>query len=63
MTKGGPANSTMTIEYYISTIEAFRYQHMGIASSIAYILFLIVIGLTLANFLMQKSWVFYEDQG
>ena len=62
MTKGGPANSTMTIVLHLYN-EAFRYQHMGIASSIAYILFLIVIGLTLANFLMQKSWVFYEDQG
>ena len=61
MTRGGPANATMTIVLHLYN-QAFRYQHMGIASSIAYLLFLIVISLTVANFVMQRSWVFYEDQ-
>lgn len=60
MTKGGPANSTLTVVMYLYN-RAFRDHHMGEASAIAYTLFAIVILLTLINFAMQKKWVFYEE--
>ena len=61
MTRGGPANATVTMVLYLYN-QAFRNQHMGVASAIAYCIFVIVVGLTVANFYLQKTWVFYEEE-
>lgn len=60
LTRGGPANATMTIVMYLYN-EAFPYQSMGVASAIAYCLFVIIVALTALNFYLQKVWVFYEE--
>jgi multiple sugar transport system permease protein len=60
MTGGGPANSTMMLVLYLYN-QAFKFQHMGLASAIAYCLFIIVVGLTFLNFRLQRLWVFYEE--
>jgi multiple sugar transport system permease protein len=60
MTKGGPANATISMVLLLYN-DAFQYQRMGLASAIAYCLFIIVLALTLANFSLQKLWVFYEE--
>lgn len=46
MTKGGPGHATYTLVFYIYK-AAFSYYKMGYASSIAVILFLILLALTL----------------
>ena len=46
MTQGGPAHATETIATYIFT-TAFRFQRVGYAQSIAFILLALVAGLTL----------------
>jgi multiple sugar transport system permease protein len=46
MTQGGPGHSTYTLVYYIYT-SAFRYYRMGYGSSIAVIMFIILLGITL----------------
>ena len=58
LTKGGPANSTLTIVYYLFN-NAFEYFKMGYACSVAYILFLIILVLTLIQLYLQKHWVYY----
>ena len=60
MTSGGPANATLTVVLLLYN-NAFRYQQMGMASAIAYCLFAVVLILTLANFRLQRLWVFYEE--
>ena len=60
LTRGGPANATQTAVMYLYT-HAFRNQHMGFASAIAYILFVAIIILTIVNFTLGKRWVFYEE--
>lgn len=60
MTNGGPANSTLTVVMQLYR-EAFQFQRMGLASALAYILFVIIVGLTLVNLYLQKLWVFYEE--
>jgi multiple sugar transport system permease protein len=60
MTKGGPANATLTMVLLLYN-NAFQYQEMGLASAIAYCLFAIILALTLINFTLQKYWVFYEE--
>ena len=59
MTQGGPINSTNVFVYNIYQ-NAFKYFRMGYASAQAYILFLVVFGLTIVNWLVQKKWVNYE---
>ena len=58
MTGGGPVNSTLVYVMYLYT-RAFNYLEMGYGSAMAWILFLIILGLTLIQFLASK-WVYYE---
>jgi multiple sugar transport system permease protein len=60
MTQGGPVNSTMFYAYHLFN-NAFRYLHMGYAASMAWILFIIVFGLTVVQLNLQKRWVHYEE--
>jgi multiple sugar transport system permease protein len=62
MTAGGPANSTVTIVMQLYK-EAFQFQRMGLASAMAYVLFIIIVGLTMVNLSLQMVWVFYEEEG
>jgi multiple sugar transport system permease protein len=58
LTKGGPANSTLTLSYYIYQ-NAFQFFQMGKAAAVSYVLFAIVFSVTLIQFRVQKRWVFY----
>lgn len=58
MTNGGPVNSTLFYALYLFR-NAFNYLKMGYASSMAWILFLIVLVLTLIQFKLANRWVFY----
>jgi ABC-type sugar transport systems, permease components len=49
MTAGGPAGSTSVIVFYLYQ-QAFTYFHMGYASAVGYVLFVIIFGLTLLQF-------------
>ncbi len=58
LTRGGPANSTLTMSYYIYQ-NAFQYFQMGKAAAISYVLFAAIFVVTLVQFRIQKRWVFY----
>ena len=58
LTKGGPANSTLTLSYYIYQ-NAFQFFQMGKAAAVAYVLFAIIFVVTLIQFRVQRRWVFY----
>ncbi len=58
LTKGGPANSTVTLSYYVYQ-NAFQFFQMGKAAAVAYVLFAFLFILTLVQFRVQKRWVFY----
>jgi multiple sugar transport system permease protein len=58
---GNPARSTLFYNLYLYQ-NAFKYFHMGYASTMAWVLFLIVLGLTLLIFRSSDTWVFYEGQ-
>jgi multiple sugar transport system permease protein len=58
MTQGGPANTTLTLSYFIFQ-NAFQYFRMGYATAMAYLLFAITLVVTVAQFRLQKRWVFY----
>jgi multiple sugar transport system permease protein len=59
MTGGGPVYATLTMVLYVYT-NAFRDFQMGYASALAYVLFFILLGLTIIQFRLQRRWVHYE---
>ena len=61
MTRGGPAQSSMTVVHYIYD-NAFRFTRMGKASAIAWFLFIFIFGFTLFQNFMQRRWVHYETE-
>lgn len=61
MTSGGPNNATLTVVLYLYR-KAFEQFHFGYASSIAWILFAIIMLFTLAVFKSSELWVFYESE-
>ena len=59
MTGGGPANATQMVMMYLYN-NAFTIQKMGLAAAISFVVFLVIITLTIINFRVSKRWVFYE---
>lgn len=58
---GGPVRSTLFYNLYLYQ-NAFKYFEMGYASAMAWILFIIVMVLTLLIFRSSDMWVYYEGQ-
>jgi multiple sugar transport system permease protein len=58
---GGPVRSTLFYNLYLYQ-NAFKYFEMGYASSMAWILFIVVLVLTLLVFRSSQYWVYYEGQ-
>lgn len=58
ITQGGPLKSTYLLPLYIYE-EAFKKFNMGYASAIAWVLFVIIMILTLAAFWSSRKWVYY----
>lgn len=61
MTAGGPNNSSLFYVYYMYR-EAFQYGNIGVASALGWILFLIILVLTMLVFKTSAFWVFYEGE-
>jgi multiple sugar transport system permease protein len=59
MTEGGPENSTMVMVYWVFK-QAFEYFNIGKASAVAYVLFVIILLLTLVQWMTRKKWVLNE---
>jgi multiple sugar transport system permease protein len=59
MTQGGPEDSTHFYALYLFE-RAWRYLDMGLASAMAWVLFLVIMAVTGLLFLTQKRWVHYE---
>ncbi|MEW6233270.1 MAG: sugar ABC transporter permease [Chloroflexota bacterium] len=59
MTKGGPLNATMFYALYLY-LNAFTYLKMGYASALAWVMFLIILALTLVQLKLARYWVYYE---
>jgi multiple sugar transport system permease protein len=60
LTQGGPGISTTVLVYYLVQ-QAFDFHHFGYGSTLALLLFLIVLVLTIAQWQLRKRWVFYEN--
>lgn len=61
MTGGGPNHSTLFYVLYLYQ-NAFEYLRMGYASAMAWILFLLLMLLTLFIIKSSSAWVYYEGE-
>ena len=61
ITNGGPRGSTTLISLLVYNY-AFKSYDMGMASALAWIMFIIVCVLTIIAFTSQKKWVYYSDE-
>jgi multiple sugar transport system permease protein len=61
LTQGGPEHSTELLVYWMFK-NAFEFYKIGPASAIAYILFIVILLLTLGQWQLRKRWVMYEDE-
>jgi len=61
MTQGGPVDSTLFYAYLLFN-NAFRYMKMGYASALAWVLFGIILTLTVIQLRLSKRWVHYESE-
>jgi multiple sugar transport system permease protein len=59
MTEGGPRYATLFYVLYLYE-NAFQYFRMGYASALAWLLFLIILALTIVMFRWSAFWVYYE---
>jgi multiple sugar transport system permease protein len=59
ITNGGPNNATLTMVLMIYR-KAFQSFHFGYASSIAWVLFVIILFFSLLVFRSSDRWVYYE---
>lgn len=58
-TNGGPNNATLFYVLYIYN-QGWKFAKMGYASALAWVLFVLVLLLTLVQFKMANRWVYYE---
>ncbi|KRE57586.1 carbohydrate ABC transporter permease [Paenibacillus sp. Soil750] len=62
VTNGGPMNSTYLFALKLYD-EGFKFYKMGYASALSWILFIIILIVTLVTFKSSKHWTYYEDGG
>lgn len=62
ITGGGPMKSTYVLGMKLYT-DAFTHYKMGYASALSWIMFIIILVLTLFVFKSSDAWVYYEDGG
>ncbi len=60
MTQGGPGRATYLIGFLIWQ-QAFKYLHMGYGAALAFVLFALILAVTLVQWGVRRRWVFGEE--
>jgi len=60
--QGAPAGSSLMLSLHLF-LSAFKELDMGYASAMAWMLFVVVLALTLALFRSTRHWVYYQGAG
>ena len=58
ITRGGPSNSTLFYSLYLYDV-AFQQLRLGYASALAWLLFVVVLAVTVLGFRLSRRWVHY----
>lgn len=62
ITNGGPVKATYLLGIKLYK-EAFQNYKMGYASTISWVIFAVIMAVTLLLFKSSSGWVYYEDGG
>src|SRR5207237_5073649 len=54
MTQGGPLNKTLSVSIYMYQ-QGFNFFHLGYASSIAYLMFIVIAAVTVVQFKLLRN--------
>lgn len=57
--EGGPVDSTLVFSLHVF-LSAFKYLQMGYASAMAWLMFLVILAVTLLLFRTARHWVYYS---
>jgi multiple sugar transport system permease protein len=57
----GPEDSALMYMVFLYR-NAFQYFNVGYAAALSWLLFLVIVGLTLVMFRLQRRWVYYEAE-
>ena len=60
LTSGGPGTASYVMVYYIYQ-KAFQNYKFGFASAASVVLFIMIVALTILQWVLRKKWVYYED--
>src|SRR6476661_7119666 len=60
LTGGGPGNATTTMVVYLYE-QGFQFYKLGLASAVAWVLFVMILVITIFQFIGQKRWVQYDQ--
>ncbi|MFN2236851.1 MAG: carbohydrate ABC transporter permease, partial [Anaerolineales bacterium] len=60
MTEGGPQNATLFAVLNIYR-QGFEYFNIGYAAALSWEFFVIIVGFTIAQFVVSRRWVYYES--
>jgi multiple sugar transport system permease protein len=60
LTRGGPNNATLTTALYVY-LNAFRWNNLGAATVMAWLLCLVIVGITVVQLVSSRIWVYYEQ--
>jgi multiple sugar transport system permease protein len=60
--RSGPASSAGLFYNIYLFRQAFEFFHMGYASSMAWLLFVIILALTIIQLSLRQRWVYYEGE-
>jgi multiple sugar transport system permease protein len=61
MTGGGPEDKTRFVAMFVYD-QAFQYQRVGYASAVAWVLFLMIVALTILAFRISQKRVYYAGR-
>jgi multiple sugar transport system permease protein len=59
LTQGGPGISTTVLVYYLYQ-QAFQFHQFGYGATLSALLFVLVLALTVVQWLLRRRWVFHE---
>lgn len=60
VTSGGPNKATYVLGMKLYT-DAFKYFKMGYACATSWILFMVILVMTIVLFVTSKKWVYYDN--
>ena len=61
LTDGGPNNASLFYVLYLYKV-GWKFLQMGYAATLAWLLFVLILGLTVVMLLTSKRWVYYEGE-